>query len=198
VTATAVACGHYHSLAIGSDGNVYAWGMNNNGQLGNGTTTDSNTPIKVNLPSGFAPAEVCAGWYYSFALGTDGSLYAWGGNDHGQFGNGNTTNQPNPILVPPPTGVTKWTAAYAGIYFVVAKGSDGNLYASGYNTYGQLGDGTTNNSTAFIKANMPSGVTSWKGVACTGSSVLAIANNDTLYGWGYGGSGEMGNGTGGS
>ena len=196
VTATAVACGHYHSLAIGSDGNVYAWGENNNGQLGNGKNIDSSTPVKVNLPSGFTPAEICAGWYYSLALGTDGSLYVWGGNGQGQLGLGNTTNQSTPVVVPPPTGVTKWTALYGGIYFVVAKGSDGNLYASGQNSYGQLGTGNTTNSTTFTKVNIPAGVTGWKGVACTGSSVLAIASNDTLYGWGYGGSGEMGNGTG--
>ncbi|OYV84626.1 MAG: hypothetical protein B7Z63_06635, partial [Ignavibacteriae bacterium 37-53-5] len=57
---------------------------------------------------------------------------------------------------------------------------------------------TTTNSTTFVKANMPAGVAGWKSAACTGSSVLAIATNDTLYAWGYGGSGEMGNGTGGT
>jgi len=203
VTATAIACGHYHGLAVGSDGNVYAWGMNNNGQLGNGTTTDSDVPVKVNLPGGFTPAKLCAGWYYSFALGTDGSLYAWGGNGQGQLGIGSTTNAPQPALVPLPTGVTKWTAIYGGIYFTAAMGDDGNLYEAGVvnvsNNYGELGTGSaTASSSTFVKANMPAGVTSWKGIALTGSSVLAIGGDNVLYGWGYGGSGEMGNGTGGS
>ena len=199
VTAKQVSCGYWHSLALCSDGNVYAWGENNNGQLGNGTTTNSDIPVKVDLPSGFTPVSVFAGWYYSFALGADGTLYAWGGNVQGQLGLGNTTNESLPTEVPFPSGVTKWTGVYGGIYFAAATGNDGNLYESGYNQYGQLGNGTATGSssgvTSFQKANMPAGVTGWNEIACTGSSVLAIGNNDTLYAWGYGGSGEMGNGT---
>ncbi|MCL4538756.1 MAG: T9SS type A sorting domain-containing protein [Bacteroidetes bacterium] len=198
VSATAIACGYDHSLAIGNDGNVYAWGDNSDGQLGNGFTTNSDIPVKVNLPGGFVPAQICASWNYSFAVGADGSLYAWGTDGQGQLGLGNTTNQLLPVKVPLPQGVTKWIAVYGGIYFAVAIGNDGNLYACGYNTYGQLGNGTTNNSATFVKVNMPSDVTGWNEVACVGSSVLAIANNDTLYSWGYGGEGEMGNGTGGT
>jgi alpha-tubulin suppressor-like RCC1 family protein len=198
VTATAIACGLYHSLALGSDGNVYAWGDNTYGELGNGTTANSDIPIKVNFPSGFVPAKIYAYAYNNYVIGTDGSVYAWGANGQGQFGLGNTTNQLTPVEVPLPSGVTKCVAMYGGYYFSILEGDDGNLYGCGYNNYGQLGDGTTTNSTTFVKANMPAGVTGWKGVACTGSSVLAIAMNDTLYAWGYGGSGEMGNGTGGT
>ena len=199
VTAKQVSCGYWHSLALCSDGTVYAWGENNNGQLGNGTTTNSDVPVKVDLPSGVTPVAVLAGWYYSFALGADGTLYAWGGNVQGQLGLGNTTSESLPVKVPFPSGVTKWTGMYGGIYFAAAMGNDGNLYESGYNQYGQLGNGTATGTSSgvmeFQKANMPAGVTGWNQIACTGSSVLAIGNNDTLYAWGYGGSGEMGNGT---
>lgn len=198
VTASEIACGYYHSLALGSDGNVYAWGENNNGQLGDGSTTNSDLPVKVDLPAGFTPVAVYAGWYYSFALGTDGTLYAWGGNLQGQLGLGNTTSQSTPVEVPFPSGVTKWTAVYGGIYFTAMRGNDGNLYASGYNDYGELGDGTTTYSDTLVKVSKPAGVTSWNTAAATGSSVLAVGSNDTLYAWGYGGSGEMGNGTGGA
>ena len=199
VTAKQVACGYWHSLALCSDGNVYAWGENNNGQLGNGTTTNSDLPVKVDLPAGSNPVSVYAGWYYSFALGADGTLYAWGGNAQGQLGLGNMTSESLPTEVPFPSGVTKWTGVYGGIYFAAATGNDGILYESGYNQYGQLGNGTATGTSSgvmtFQKANMPAGVTGWNDVACTGSSVLAIGNNDTLYAWGYGGSGEMGNDT---
>lgn len=198
VTATAVAAGLFNSLAIGSDGNVYAWGENTYGELGNGTTTDSDMPLKVSLPSGFVPAKIYAYAYNDFAIGTDGSLYAWGSNGQGQFGLGNTTDQPTPVKVPLPSGVTKCLGVYGGYYFAIIEGNDGNLYGCGYNDYGELGDGTTTATTTFVKAVKPAGVTSWKSLACTGSSVLAIANDDTLYAWGYGGSGEMGNGTGGT
>ena len=198
VTATAVAAGWSYSLALGSDGHVYAWGANVYGQLGDSTTTTSYTPVMVKLPAGFTPVSIFAGWFYSAAIGSDGSLYMWGTNSYGQLGQGNTKNQLVPALVPFPAGVTKWDSVYCGLYFSVALGNDGNLYETGANTFGQLGNGTTTSSTTFIKANKPAGVTSWKTAACVGSGVLAIADNDTLYGWGYGGSGEMGDGIGGT
>ncbi len=198
VTATQIACGVDHSLALGSDGNVYAWGDNAYGELGNGTNTNSDVPMKVSFPSGFVPAKIYAYAYNNYVVGTDGSVYAWGANGQGQFGLGNTANQLTPVKIPLPSGVTKCLGMYGGYYFAIMQGNDGNLYGCGFNTYGQLGDGTTNNATTWVKANMPAGVTGWKSIACTGSSVLAIATNDTLYAWGYGGSGEMGNGTGGT
>ncbi len=198
VTATQIACGVDHSLALGSDGNVYAWGDNTYGELGNGTNTNSDVPLKVNFPSGFVPAKIYAYAYNNYVIGTDGSVYAWGANGQGQFGLGNTASQLTPVKLPLPAGVTKCLGMYGGYYFAVMQGNDGNLYSCGYNNYGQLGDGTTNNTTTWVKANMPAGVTGWKSIACTGSSVLAIATNDTLYGWGYNGSGELGNGMGGT
>ncbi len=198
VTATAIACGVSHSLALGSDGNVYAWGDNAYGELGNGTTANSDIPVKVNLPVGFAPAKIYAYAYNNYVMGTDGSVYAWGPNGQGQFGLGNVTGQPTPVQLPLPTGVTKWIGVYGGYYFTLFQGNDGNLYSAGYNDFGQLGDGTTTARTTFVKANKPAGVTSWKALSCTGSSVFGIADNDTLYAWGYGGSGEMGNGIGGT
>ncbi len=190
-----VACAQTHSLALGSDGNIYAFGFNNNGQLGDSSTTNSPNPVRVHLPAGFTPAKIYAGWYYSAALGTDSTLYVWGGNAQGQLGLGNTTKQLVPAEVPFPSGVTKWTGVYCGLYFIVLKGNDGNLYASGYNTYGQLGNGKTTNSTSLVEVNLPSGVTGWKTAACTGSGVLALASNDSLYGWGYNGDDALGNGT---
>ncbi len=198
VTATQIACGVYHSLALGSDGNVYAWGDNTYGELGNGTTTNSDVPMKVSFPSGFTPVKIYAYAYNNYVIGSDGSVYAWGANGQGQFGLGNSTSQLTPVKVPLPSGVTKCVGMYGGYYFAIMQGNDGNLYGCGYNSYGQLGDGTTTNTTTWVKANMPAGVTGWKSIACTGSSVLAVATNDTLYAWGYGGSGELGNGTGGT
>ncbi len=90
VTATAIAAGGYHSLAIGSDGKVYAWGFNGDGQLGTGTTTDSHTPVLVNPPTGLTATAIAAGGFHSLAIGSDGNAYAWGSNLYGQLGNGTT------------------------------------------------------------------------------------------------------------
>jgi alpha-tubulin suppressor-like RCC1 family protein len=78
VTATAAAAGTDHSLAIGSDGKLYAWGYNGNGQLGNNTVTASLTPTLVSTPAGKTPVAVAAGFAHSVALMSDGTVYDWG------------------------------------------------------------------------------------------------------------------------
>lgn len=75
VTVTAVATGKVHSLAIGSDGNVYSWGYNGFGQLGDGTTFDSSTPLAITLASGVTATAIAAGAYHSLAIGSNGTIY---------------------------------------------------------------------------------------------------------------------------
>src|SRR5262249_35137799 len=81
-----------HSLALRADGLVVAWGMNNFGQLGNGTTTDSNFPVVVKGPNGVGSLSniiaIAAGENHSLALAADGTVWAWGNNAHGQLGVG--------------------------------------------------------------------------------------------------------------
>jgi hypothetical protein len=78
VTAKAIAAGGFHSLAIGSDNQLYAWGFNLYGQLGNGTNTDSNTPVLTLLPAGVIPKVIAAGNIHNLTIGNDNQLYAWG------------------------------------------------------------------------------------------------------------------------
>ncbi len=193
---TAVAGGFYHSLAIGSDGNLYAWGFNGYGQLGIGNTTDQHTPVKVTLPSGVTSwTAVASGFYHSLAIGSDGNLYAWGWNGYGQLGIGNTTDQYTPVVVTKPSGVTSWTAVVVGYAHSLAIGSDGNLYAWGYNGYGQLGNGNTTNQSTPVVVTLPSGVTGWTAVAGGYDHSLAIGSDGNLYDWGYNGYGQLGNNT---
>ena len=88
-----------HSLAVGSDGKLYAWGHNTNGQLGNGTVTSSTTPIVVSMPAGVTATAVAAGDAHSVALGSNGSVYDWGYNGFGQLGNNTTTDAHTPVKV---------------------------------------------------------------------------------------------------
>jgi len=158
VTATAIAAGHYHSLAIGSDGNAYAWGYNAYGQLGSGiaTGTDSSVPVAVGVP--VRVTAIAAGSYHSLAIGSDGNTYAWGNNGTGQLGNNSTTESHVPVAVHLPAGV-KPIAIAAGGNHSLAIGSNGKLYAWGSNVFGQLGNTTTTPSLIPVTVSLPPGTT---------------------------------------
>ena len=90
---TAVSGGSSYSLALKNDGTVWAWGSNSSGQLGTGNTTNSKVPVQVPSLSGvIAIAAGTSGLnYHSLALKADGTVWAWGDNNYGQLGTGNTT-----------------------------------------------------------------------------------------------------------
>lgn len=136
---TAIAAGNSFSLALKSDGTVFAWGTNLHGQLGDGTTTDRPTAVQV---SGLSDITAIAAGreYFALALKSDGTVYAWGNNDSGQLGDGTTTQRDTPVQV---TGLSGVMAIKAGRYHSLAQKSDGTIYAWGANFAGQLGDGTT-------------------------------------------------------
>ena len=146
-----------YSLAVGSDGNAYAWGYNYNGQLGDGTRGDKHAPVMVRTPDrstypdlaeDFTYLQVSAGGTHSLAVGSDGNAYAWGWNSYGQLGDGTRTNQNAPVRVKTPDRNTypdlpadfTYLQVSAGRDHSLALGSDGNAYAWGYNQYGQLGN----------------------------------------------------------
>ena len=145
VTATVIAAGSGHSLAIDSNGKVYAWGANFSGRLGNGTTAGSSTPVAFMLPGGVAATEIAAGYNHSLAIDSNGKGYAWGLNNYGQVGNGIPNNgaNPTPVAIMLPSNVTA-TKIAGGSYHSLAIGSDKKIYAWGANTNGQLGNTMSN------------------------------------------------------
>jgi alpha-tubulin suppressor-like RCC1 family protein len=189
-TVIAAAGGMYHSLALTDDG-VYAWGGNGSGQLGNGTTTDSTTPVEVIFPSTVTTVTaIAAGSYHSMAI-TDDGLYTWGDND-GQLGDGTFLSRSLPVKVTFPSTVTTIVAISGGGFHSLAITDDG-VYAWGNNTFGQLGDGTTAGSlrptkVIFQRKPAPTMVTA---IAAGFWHSLAIGDN-SVYGWGYNGNGELG------
>jgi alpha-tubulin suppressor-like RCC1 family protein len=134
----ALSAGNSHSLALRTDGSVWAWGVNSEGQLGNGTLTLGNVPVRVTgLP---VIKAISAGRNHSLALGVDGTVWAWGQNSFGQLGDGTTTRRLLPVSVTIPGGAV---AIAGGLNHSLAIAADGGVYAWGTNTYGQLGSRPT-------------------------------------------------------
>ena len=142
-----IAAGAGHMVALKNDGTVWAWGSNNHGQAGDGTTTDCLAPVQVLGLSG--ASAIAAGAYHSVALKSDGMVWAWGYNSSGQVGDGTTTDRHTPFQV---TGLSGVEAITAGWYYTAALKSDGTVWAWGDNDWGQLGDGTTTQRNAPVQA----------------------------------------------
>ena len=201
-TVTMIAAGTGHSLALTMDGKVFAWGSNNVGQLGDGTTTQHTTPVAVDMSGvllGKTVTMIAAGSAHSLVITSDGKVFAWGSNDYGQLGKGTTTYSTTPVAVNM-SGVLLGktvTMIAAGSAHSLALTSDGKVFAWGYNFLGQLGDSTTTYRTTPVAVNM-SGVLSGKTVSSitAGSShSLALTSDGMVFGWGYNISGQLGDGT---
>jgi alpha-tubulin suppressor-like RCC1 family protein len=169
---------------------VWAWGDNAFGQLGTGTTTQRNTPTQL---SGFSDVQTIAGgFYHSLALKSDGTVWAWGRNNFGQLGDRTATDSNTPVQVSEDSGLSGVQAIDGGFYHSLALKSDGTVWAWGYNTYRQLGDGTTTNSSTPVQVR---GLSEVKAISSGGHHGLALKNDDTLWAWGKNEFGALGDGT---
>ena len=208
VRAVQVSGGSYHSLALSSSGAVYAWGWNGFGQLGNGTTTDSHIPVAVKTVgtsmAGKSITQISAGGSFndghSLARASDGTVYAWGRGVYGQLGNGTTTDSNVPVAVKTvgtPMAAKTIIQISAGAGHSLALASDGTVYAWGQNTYGQLGNNVTTNSSSPVAVQTtgtPMAGKSIVNIAAGGYHSLALADDGTVYAWGYNPTGQLGNG----
>ena len=187
--------GNNYSLGLSSDGRVYAWGDNTNGQLGDGTNVSELTPIQVTGLSGHRIIQVSCAGDSSMALCDDGSVYTWGNNQFGVLG----ISSPNASSATPSrvASLSNITAIDAGYFHELALSSSGVVYAWGFNAYGQLGDGTNSNRSTPVVVSGLSGKTI-KAIAAGNWHNLALCTDGTLYGWGYNSDGQVGNGTSGN
>ena len=185
---TAVAAGGFHSLALDVDGNLWAWGYDVYGQVGNGALTGDVT-VPQQISTGAAYTAVTAGDYHSLALDVDGNLWAWGNDDSGQLGNGALTGD---VTVPQQiTTGTTYTAVTAGDYHSLALDADGNLWAWGYNHYGQVGNGASPGQVA-APVQITTGTTHTAAAGRFHS--LALDSDGKMWAWGDDGNEQVGNG----
>jgi alpha-tubulin suppressor-like RCC1 family protein len=178
LTTVAVAAGDGHSLALHPDGRLWAWGSNESGQLGDGTTDGRLSPVSV---SGLVGVRaIAAGGNHSLALTVDGFVWAWG-----------QTYGAKPTVV---HGLENQgiVAVAAGEYYSLALSQDGVVWAWGANQYGQLGDGTT---TTRTNPAAVTGLTGVVAIAAGGYHSLAIKDDGTLWAWGANYTGQLGDGT---
>jgi len=183
---TQIAAGDYHTVAIKSDGTLWAWGLNDKGQLGDGTTVNKNVPTQIGTDTDWATIDALAN--NSLALKIDGSLWAWGDNYGGQNGNGNHgTGAINTI--PTQVGTSNdWLKITSGALRTFALKSNGTLWGWGQNLEGYLGTGEFTNHYTPIQIGS---AIDWLDVDAGGNNVLAIKTNHTLWGWGLNKAGSL-------
>lgn len=191
-----VSCGLTHTLALKSNGTIWACGYNNVGQLGNGSSgpgTYSDALIQVGSDNDWA--EILAGAGFSLAIKSDGTLWAWGLNETSQLGDGTTTNQLAPIQI---GADTNWKSlGYSGFSAAAIK-IDGTLWTWGLGAQGQLGNGSTSNASVPTQIGVDNDWLSVGGgggygfAGTTGDHYLALKQSNELYSWGVNQSGALG------
>jgi filamentous hemagglutinin family protein len=173
---TTLSASSSHTMALKADGSLWAWGVNGDGQLGDGSNTNRISPVLIG--SNFS--AVSAGDRYTIAVKADGSLWAWGNNNFGQLGDGTTTSRNAPVQIGSDYSSTLTTFGGYGNSYTLALKTDGSLWAWGNNSFGKLGDGTTTNR------NMPVSIgTGFRTMTQASEYVLALKTDGSLWEWGY-------------
>jgi len=191
-----VSGGQEHTAAIKTDGSLWTWGRNSYGALGtnsSGFSDRRSTPVTT-FVGGNDWKQVDCGNDYTAAVKSDGSLWTWGRNTQGQLGINNTTHKNIPVTTF--AGGNNWKSVACGDVHTIAIKTDGSLWIWGGNGQGQLGtDNFTSRSTPVTTF---AGGNNWKQVSGGLINTVAIKTDGSLWGWGNGDSGLIGNNSGGS
>lgn len=173
----------YHNLGLQSNGTLWAWGPNNNGRLGNGTTLNQLTPVQIGTDTDWV--WVSAGSASSYALKQDGSLWAWGKNSIGQLALGDSTDR----LVPTPVNPNAtWMKLSAGNGYVIAQRTDGTLWSNAWGTVQP-----SNPAQVFLTS--VASYTDWTSFDAGYSQVVALRSNHSVWGFGLGTNGCLATGS---
>jgi alpha-tubulin suppressor-like RCC1 family protein len=176
-----------HSIALKSNGGLWAWGNNTSGEMGLGFVSFGiDTPTATGTPA-TEWVSGAVGGSHTVALRSEGTLWSWGSNDHGQLGTGNNTDQNTPVMS---GNDSNWVAVSAGEDHTAALKSNGTLWSWGDNGNGQLGIGNYNDQD---NPQQVSG-SNWASVSCGSAHSLALKADGTLWAWGDNSSGQLGTG----
>lgn len=186
-----VGTGQNHSFAIKTDGTLWAWGWNNFGELGDGTKSERRSPVQIGALSDWA--SVGAGETHTFAIKTDGSLWAWGQNQKGKLGLGDYgIKRSSPVQV---GGLTNWSSVGSGggsgTHSLAIK-TDGTIWTWGFSAAGRLGD-----NQIIVDRSSPvqiGSLSNWASGENAAAHSTAIKTDGSLWSWGTGGVGRLGQG----
>jgi alpha-tubulin suppressor-like RCC1 family protein len=184
-----VSIGYAYTAAIKTDGTLWTWGNGLNGQLGNNDTTDRSTPITT-FAGGNNWKQVNVGPRFSVAIKTDGTLWTWGTGTNGQLGNNDTTDRSTPITTF--AGGNNWKQVSSGDVYTAAIKTDGTLWVWGNQFNGKLGNAVTTGNISTAVTTFAGG-NNWKQVSSGNDHISAIKTDGTLWTWGSGSNGRLGN-----
>lgn len=182
-----VACGQSYTAALRTDGTLWAWGINDYGQVGDGTLVQRNEPVQIG--SGTDWVEVACGSSFTLARRADGTLWGWGYNLYGQLADGTTTSRSTPAQI---GSATTWASISCGDRHALGLHTDGTLWAWGSNSNGQLGDGSSITSRVLLQVG--SGM-DWSFISAGSAHNMAIRGDGTLWAWGWNEYGQHGYGS---
>jgi alpha-tubulin suppressor-like RCC1 family protein len=171
-----VASGYQNTAAIKTDGTLWCWGSNTNGQLGDNTTVDKSSPVQT-ICGGTDWKSVSCGEKFTAAIKNNGTCWTWGENNDGQLGDETTDNKSSPVQTI--AGGTDWKQISCGDNHMLAIKNDGTCWTWGRNNYGQLGDETTDDRSSPVAYG-----TDWKQVDGGQDHSAAIKNDGTCWVWG--------------
>jgi alpha-tubulin suppressor-like RCC1 family protein len=183
-----LSAGGYHSLGTRQNGTARAWGFNNSGQLGDGTTVAKSSPVLV--VGGFTNwCQVSAGGQHSLGVRTNGTAWAWGIGTNGRLGDNTAVNKSSPVgLV---GGFINWCQVSAGNAHSLGLRTTGTAWAWGNNAQGRLGDNTTVAKSSPVQ--VVGGFTDWCQVSAGNLHSLGLRTNGTAWSWGCNSIGQLGN-----
>lgn len=177
-----------HTLVLGANGNLYGWGGNAQGQLGDGSMAFRTSPVAVSMTpfAGKTVKKIAVGGSISFVLTNDGIVYTWGQGYSGALGAGNVSDRSTPTAISSTSfGNKVITDISLGHQSAMALAADGTVYTWGYNNFGQVGNGNTSirNSPYLIPASAFQNKTIVQ-ISADENRSIALASDGTLFTWG--------------
>lgn len=178
--------------ALLTNGTLWAWGLGSHDELGDGSTRNSATPVRVKFPAGVTIASIptdAMPWDTAYAIDTTGHVWGWGANAGGELCLGNKHSHSTPVKLP-----LSHVTAVAGADQHASYDAGGTLYSCGWNKVGELGDGSTKPSHVPVRVHGLSG-RSVTALVSGFNNVGALLSNGQYYDWGWNGGGQLGVGT---